>query len=83
MYPDRILLSAYILLLLGGCTITGPAQDQWDIEESEDKIDFNSWIGSSDAQNQQDSRNVDEEEYQEYLEFLKWKKLKKEQDPPE
>ena len=65
--------------MLSGCTVTGPAQDQWDIEESEGKLDLSTVfetdttpstvdpIESTQAQNTESS-NV-KSDYQEYLKF--------------
>ena len=35
-----LLTLSLLLLIVGGCKATGPAQDKWDEEEAEDKIDL-------------------------------------------
>ncbi len=56
------------ILILTGCAATGPALDEWDIEESESKINVGALLNKSDTEEQSIEQNAALEQRIEKLE---------------
>ncbi len=77
---QKMFLALFLFLLIQGCTITGPAQDQWDLEENDSKIDPNlllpNQIGDTqktDTLNPASENTAPDPAYQEFLLYQEWK----------
>jgi len=53
----KITLAFLLSLILSACSMTptGPAEDKWDQEEKEDKISFDSLLGSKEAESKENA----------------------------
>lgn len=55
------LLALACVVMLSGCAITGPAEDQWDREEKEDRINLSGIFGGSKSASTKKAEQENEE----------------------
>lgn len=77
---QKIFLALFLILLIQGCTITGPAQDQWDLEENDSKIDPSLFLPNqigdtqkTNAINHTSQDTAPDPAYQKFLLYQEWK----------